>query len=180
MWRHDLDADGDIDDRLGPLVLTHTVPLPLSMRLDKPAGGDLLASTDSFLGLVHTLWMFLGMEITSAERAPVSRQWRRQMQRRALKLSDIRVVLLRRIAHSSGEEAGRRLTDWQHRWPVQGHYRHIRAPEGFAEHHGQAHVSGDEVACTTCAGRLAWVRPYIKGPDGKPLKVSRTLMKLAR
>jgi len=183
LWTHvqdDIDAGRLSPDEewldIGALSLMHTAVVPFGLRFQVP-DAEARKGVDSFLGLVHLLWMFLGMEITATPRAHLPRPFRRRAQR-SLKHGEVHVVLLRRIAHVTEPPEGHTRIDWTCRWVVQGHYRHIEPPEGHRPHRG--FPVGADRHCGVCGGRLTWVGPYLKGPDGKPLKVSRTLMKLAR
>jgi hypothetical protein len=180
LWRWDDDITDDQEHGgsggLGPLVMTHIAVIPLDLELYKPSGRD-LARTDSFLSLLHLLWMFLGMEITANERAQVDRPARRRAQR-LLANPEVRIITLRRVRYATDTEGTHRDVDWQCRWIVQGHYRHVERPE----HPHTAIAAGTDKHCATCGGQLrAWIRPYVKGPDGLPLKVTdQTVYKLAR
>jgi hypothetical protein len=178
LWRWDSDVDDSSDlggAELGPLVLTHTALVPLGLEFRKPDNSDVHA-TDSFLALVHLLWMFLGMEITATERPHIDRGFRRRAQR-VLKHDEVRVILLRRIRHATDPDGTCRRVDWSCRWPVQGHYRHAeRTSDG---HHAVA--AGFDKRCAACGGALHYVRPYIKGPDGLPLHATdKTVKRLVR
>lgn len=124
---------------------------------------------------LHMVWVLMGMEIVSTAPHQVSRQARRRAVRASLKQNEVRVVLLRRVEHH--EEGGYREVAWACRWVVQGHDRHL---DPYTEEKHHAVPDGPDKLCAICGGRTTWVRPYLKGPDGMPLKVSRTLYKLAR
>lgn len=158
---------------LGVMQIVHTAVIPFGLRFDKPDDDGV----ESFLGLVHILWMFMGMEISSVTRQRVARHFQRRALK-TLKHGDVTVVLLRRISHITVPAAGHEHVDWSCRWVVQGHYRHVSPPEDYKPHRGVP--VGVDRTCAACEGRLTWVAPYLKGPDGQPLKVSTTLMKLAR
>jgi hypothetical protein len=178
LWRHDADVGAaELDARLGPVVLTHTMIMPLSLPFTKATVTDEKQATDSFLGLIHLLWIFLGMELTSQAPARIKNHYRKRALR-TLRHAQVRVVLLRRIRGVTEPGPGEhRDVFWSCRWPVQGHYRHREAPE---DRH-RAVVAGLDKHCAVCGGGTAYVRPYLKGPDGLPLRVTdRTLMKLAR
>jgi hypothetical protein len=117
--------------------------------------------------------MFLQMEITATRTPPVQRAFRRRALR-TLKHGDVQVIILRKIRHNDDTEPGRRDIAWSCRWVVQGHWRHRHEP---ADHH-HAIVTGGR--CIKCDEEMTYIRPYLKGPDGLPLKVSRSLSKLAR
>jgi hypothetical protein len=180
-----------IDRSLGRLTLLHTAVIPFNVQWDMP--DEAHGSADSLAGLVHMLWMFLGMEIVAKQRHLPRREFRRRAQR-SIRHGEVHVVLLRRLSNpKTGEDIGHSDVDWSCQWVVQGHWRHWAKPGSF---HRAVVAYGDEdgghtamcpdVAsrphrhCLQCGGTVSWVKPYVKGPDGMPLKVSRTLMKLAR
>jgi len=140
---------------LGSLQLTHCAVIPCGLAFRPPESLVEKRSSDSFLGLVHILWMFLQMEIVATPRAPVKPGWERRA-RRTIHVPEVRVVLLRRVKHITEPTGGHHEVDWSCRWIVQGHRRRL------------------------ADGRVTWVRPYLKGPDGKPLRVTETVMRLAR
>lgn len=167
-----------VRDRLGPLTIVHTALVPFGLRFRLPDEENDKRTAESIVSVVHILWMFLGMELTQTKEAQVSRPSRRRAQR-SLKSSKVNVVVLRRIRHpETGESVTHQHIDWTCRWVVQGHYRHLDSYEG-SRHHAVPAPRGQ--LCEVCGSRLAYVRPYIKGPDGAPLKVAGpTLYKLAR
>jgi hypothetical protein len=204
LWAHTQDdvASGrmepavseDIERKLGCLTLMHTCVVPFNLECGMP--DDWTDTAESMLGLVHMLWMFLGMEIVAQHRTIVPRAFRRRALR-SIRHGEVHVVVLRRLAHpATGEDVTHREVDWACRWVVQGHWRHWEAPD--RPHHaipvrgdlGERYAHSPECSvimkerphrhCLQCNGPLTWVRPYIKGPEGKSLKVSRTLMLLAR
>jgi hypothetical protein len=167
---------------LGVLTLLHTAVVPFNLRFTTPPEID-KAGIESFLGLVHLVWMFLGMEIVTTPKAHIPRPFVRRALK-TLKHGEVQVIMLRRLAHpATGEEVSHRDVDWRCQWVVQGHWRHLATVEGHLIH--RAVVAGPAMSdghqhCLQCDGPVTWVRPYVKGPDGRPLKVSRTLMRLAR
>lgn len=185
LWCHNHDdrelgwADDQLADvmasALGDLTASHLAMAPFGLTFTKPP--DAAPSAESFLGLLHMLWMFLGMEITAAPKAQIERAFRRRALR-TLRHDEVHVVILRRARHATEpEHAEHHEVDWSCRWIVQGHYRHRERPD---HPHRASSIDGGHT-CAFCGGELQkWVRPYIKGPDGLPLKMSRTLMKLAR
>jgi hypothetical protein len=185
-----------VERELGHLTLLHTAVVPFDLRLELPHEQEAAATSDSMTGLVHMLWTFLGMEIVGKHRPPVQRAFRRRALR-SIKHGEVHVVQLRRLA-ATGEDRDREPgeVDWTCTWVVQGHWRHWEKPlkphhavvlygeeESLAGHDPECHKKAAERPhrhCITCGGAVSWVKPYIKGPDGMPLKVSRTLMLLAR
>jgi hypothetical protein len=139
------------------------IPRPLHLM-----GQSLLILTDHVhtplpeLQLVHMLWILMQMEITTSRAVQPNRAGRKRAAKLARPYQEIRVITLRRPAH--GEPVyGHRHVDWSCSWLVRGHWRH-------APHSG-----------TFSDGRTrTWIKPYIKGPDGLPLRSADILWKLAR
>lgn len=179
LWLHDEDIPSAVERggaELGPLTLTHTMVMPLGLPFIDPPRSEDQESTESFLGLVHLLWIYLGMEVTAQERAGLPAAVR-QRARRALRRPEVRVVLLRRVAGVT-EPGESRDRFWSCRWPVQGHHRHRLRP---ADGHRAVIDGPGAKECAACGGLVSWVSPCLKGPAGLPLRVpSPVVMKLAR
>jgi hypothetical protein len=184
MWRYgndETDPREHFSSDLGSLLITHTAIIPLDMLMEKAAYDDEeeggAPSTESFLALVHLLWMFLGMEITSTSRAQVKAGYLKRAGK-VLHHPEVKIVLLRKLRHAGEETGEHRPVDWSCRWIVQGHYRHKERPE----HPHSAVATGSDKHCAVCGGQLSsWVAPYIKGPDGFPLRATeQVVMRLAR
>jgi hypothetical protein len=165
----------EIREHIGELTLMHTVVVPFAATYTKENSLKGLAAA-SPVAFTHLLWMFLGMEITAIERAPIARPVRRQALR-SLKHGEVHVVTLRRVRHHDDPDDAVRVIDWSCQWPVQGHARHLDSYSG-PQH--RAVTTGPGKHCAVCGSRTTWIRPYLKGPDGLPLKVSRQLMRLSR
>lgn len=182
LWTH-VDDDGpgmpDLDlPGMGKLQVLHVGVLPYGMAL-KPVDQE---AGEPFVDMVKLLWMFLGTEIVSTRPRKVKNHYRKHALR-TLRHGSVNVVLLRKIRNVTEPAEGHARIDWSCRWVVNGHYRHLTNPnaaEGGHVHHAVALTSGTDKICATCGGLLTYVRPYLKGPDGLPLKASRTLMRLTR
>ena len=105
------------------------------------------------------LWRLLDMEITSVRSFGSGDRQLDKQARRSIRHDQVNVVSLRRPKHqpSSGEH---RHVDWSCAWIVRGHLRRYAQPIKSGPNAGQT---------------MVWVRPYIKGPDGAPLKSSEVL-----
>lgn len=184
LWVHPNDDPAEFNDlgdrqQFGPLQVIHVGVLPFSIELFSTP--EERGPAESFLNLIHLLWMFLGMEITGTAKPRIKNHYRKHAMR-SLKHGEVHVVILRKVRYITehGDQDVQHI-DWSCRWPVQGHYRHLTNPAGQigAPVHRAVPIDMDR-HCAVCNGQLTWVHPYLKGPDGKPLKVSRTLLKLAR
>lgn len=107
--------------------------------------------------VVAAMWHLLHQEgiAQQTSHAP-ERQAMRRTQRAGIerKLATVQVVTLRKLHRTESaptdEHASR---DWTHRWLVAGHWRWARVGVGRTER------------------RLTYVRPHVKGPEDKPLRV---------
>jgi hypothetical protein len=137
-------------------------PLHLMGQATIPITGQVYTSLKEHWH-VHMLWILMGMAITASRTELPGRQGAKRAANLKHKL--VRVITLRRPERSAADKpsATPRHIDWTCSWLVRGHYR--KAP-----HDG-----------TFSDGRTeTWVRPYIKGPDGLPLRSADILYKLAR
>jgi hypothetical protein len=134
-----------------------------------------------FLMWLHTLWAFMDTDVVTSSSQAVPRSFRRRAER-TLKNPDVHVVLLRRVSvvTDPDAEAQHREVDWSSRWIVQGHYRHLEEYEGL-KHHAAPDYTEKAKKCALCGSRVTWVHAYVKGPEGKPLRVHQdTIYKLSR
>lgn len=172
-WTDSLDS---MYQKIGSLIISHSMVLPFGMRVGGWDGGAV--TMDDFAAWTHTMWMFMDSEVAATTRPDIQRTFRRRAQR-SLKHQDVRVVTLRRTAAGVGPEDGvHRHVDWSCRWLVQGHWRHVGAVLTGAHH---AVPTPDRTHCVTCDQKLTWVRPHLKGPEGKPLHATAdTVYRLSR
>lgn len=187
-WPNAEDRARQISGQIGELTLMHIALLPFGERFGMPAPKTKDDASKSILGFVHTLWMFLGMEIVGTPKAEGIPRTIQRRASRSLRHAEVRVVVLRRIKHpKTGESVGHREIDWSCRWVVQGHLRHIDRYEG-ERHHAIREVRPHEErdVCAICLARsqevrVTWVHPYVKGPEGAPLRAAdKVVYKLAR
>lgn len=111
---------------------------------------------------VHMLWIMMGMEIVSTDREPVDRHTRRRAEN--LRHQEVRVIRLRRPQHHA-EPSG------EHRTSTGALAGWSGATTGGTTSHGGTFKDGRT---------RTYVKPYIKGDDDKPLKVSDILYRLSR
>ena len=165
------------------LLYSHSTVLPFGERVRSAALRDEKtgATRYDFIMWLHTLWAFMDTDIVSAPRQDVPRAFRRRAER-MLKDPSVRVVMLRRVTSvtSPDDEVQHRDVDWSVRWVVQGHYRHLEKYDGL-EHHAAPDYAEKAKKCALCGGKVTWVHAYVKGPEGKPLRVYQdTMYKLSR
>jgi hypothetical protein len=109
--------------------------------------------------LVHALWLLLGQTITTLHDEPIDRHARKRAVRKGLP-PRVTTVALRRAESRPAE--GESHVQWQHRWITRGHWRWQPCGEGRRER------------------RRIWIAPFVKGPEGAPLKQSEKLYDLRR
>jgi len=115
--------------------------------------------------LIMAMCMLMDQTIVekSAERPNVHA--RRRAKERKMSQSDITVVTLRRAYRKdNGPQSVARETnrEWHHRWVVRGHWRWARVGQGRREI------------------RRVWVAGHVKGPEDKPLKITKKVYDLKR
>lgn len=111
--------------------------------------------------VVAAMWHLLHQEGIAQQtvHAP-ERQAARRTQRAgvAKELASVRVVTLRRLHRTeSAPTDDHAHREWSHRWLVAGHWRWARVGVGRTER------------------RLTFVRPHVKGPEDRPLRVPTTV-----
>jgi hypothetical protein len=148
----------DEECSLGGTMLWPKVPVVL------PFGPRAIGAADHGPWLAVVLWALFGMEITATERGQLDRHAVRRAAR-SLDRQEVTVVRLRRARHEDHPGHEPRHVDWSCTWLVRGHTRH----------YNRVLKTGPNAGRTS-----AWVRPYIKGPDGAPLCIADVLYRLQR
>lgn len=98
---------------------------------------------------------WLGQKVLVEERGHVERHRRKAFAREAKPLAGVRIVHLRRASyHPTPTDSTGEPVNWSCRWVVGGHWRNQPC--------GPKH--GDR--------KLTWIPPFVKGPEGMPLKVA--------
>lgn len=109
-----------------------------------------------------SLWALMtseGIATTTTERA--ARATRRRLEKEQSPMTgDVVVVHLRRM-HVEAAPSGDHAVEWQRRWIVSGHWRRAWRP-------------------SVKAHRMVWIAPFVKGPEDKPLVVTRKVHVLDR
>jgi len=165
-------------ESLGRLQMTHVMFLADDARVGPATVSDVdirdeygqPVQADNSARILMAFLLMLRQTITSTSREQVSPK---QAQRYAKKRlpSYVTVVQMRRIEGIHRAE-GESKIEWANRWLVTGHWRHQPVgpayPGAIEEQPGEFYV------------RL-WIAPYLKGPDGAPLKPStRKVIALTR
>lgn len=107
--------------------------------------------TDSWREL-QSFWRMAASFVKSRERP--DRATRRAAKRARLDIDAVTVIRLRRLVHRDPD--AHRDVDWQCRWIVRGHWRRL------------------------ADGRQTYVHPYVKGPEGLPLRVTERVWEFVR
>lgn len=179
--------------KLGDLSLSHSLMVLFGERHSwnfgkaphpEDAPGEF--RPDNMIAWIYALWTFMGTEIVTMPRPRIDRQTVR-FAGRSIKQHEVSVVLLRRSAIKPVESDGpHRDIDWSCRWLVSGHHRHI---DSYVSGHHHAvpfkQPGSDHGICAVCwangeRARITWVKPFLKGPEDRPLKATEKLYKLVR
>lgn len=142
---------------VGPLEMMAS---PKQMAEVLMEGFDPLPGTND-VRYIHALWLLLNQTVTRVEDEDVDRAARRRAGKMKLP-SRVTVIRLRREVSSLGREPGESHVEWQHRWIVRGHWRWQAYGPGRTER------------------RRIWINPFVKGPEGAPLKQSEKVYQLER
>lgn len=191
-WRHTRDLMRDwtasmrdrwlaAHDNTHHLVYDHSavVPFGAEIRALEPDG-------DNVLPWVKILWALMDAEIsTEREARPSPYNMKRHREMFEGKEPTVTVILLRRTSPRLPDDdapARTRMIDWsQGRIVVQGHHRHIRANYAPIPHHHAVPDKDDaNKSCVTCGNEITWVKGYLKGPDGLPIRNAEQLWRLSR
>lgn len=113
------------------------------------------------LALVCALWQICHDRITGAEYVPHTSREHKKAEKRFEREPGVLWLTLRHAkgakdvagGHQNGGGDGR---EYSCRWLVRGHWRKL------------------------ASGKLTWVKPYVKGPEDKPLRIRETGVKLVR
>jgi len=165
--------NSEIHGELGPLLMMMSVVIPFGTDF----GGLSDEGVPAPLHYVHAVWMLAGTEVAATDRGEVNRATRKRVLK-SIRHHEVTVITLRRGHHDSDREPGHADIDWSCRWIVRGFWRHQWGHGTIGHPHlGQPGPGG---LCLACGARITWVRPYVKGPDDRPLKATRTLYRLSR
>lgn len=120
-------------------------PSPLAIEDDRdPALGRTLVGR---LLILKAAWLLMQQPISDVRDAVYDRAARRRFEREQVEPPRVRVVTLRRAAHSGSGLSDR---EFHHQWIVRGHWRQQWYPAR------QVH-------------RPVWIAPHVKGPEGAPM-----------
>jgi hypothetical protein len=158
-----LNWDPDVKRRserqVGRLQMQHCYMMPLDT--DMTFEGSSTGRADNVIMWMHALFMLLGTEIHTTRRASIPSSVKGNLKKR-VKHPDVTVVALRRIAPRPAEAGTKHHVDveWQYRWIVQGHHRHLEQYNGHA--HTATPLLSERGTCAICRKRITWIHPHIK------------------
>jgi hypothetical protein len=127
--------------RLSPMALEAVAPYGTSETYQDVHG------LESILRIVRAAWLLMQQPLARASDAHPDRTAQKRLRRAGYEPQRIRVIELRRPAHSGSGDGSR---EFHHQWIVRGHWRQQWYP--LREVH-----------------RPVWIAPHIKGPEGAPL-----------
>ena len=186
-----------VRSQLGQLILHRALVLPFDVN----AARTNRSSLSGMLGLLHTLWAYLGMELPRS--SPVTSQApavKRRVQK-SLKHDRVHIITLRKYDYIGDRPAAfPKRVNWTCRWWVEKFWRHIDRYDdedetGARRRHKPVPAlrtgvvyDDDHDVCSVCLARdqvvrITEVHGFMKGPPGKPIRIpakDRTLSRLSR
>jgi hypothetical protein len=202
-WRGGEKRAQKVANRVGWLVPQQIALLPFGISVDTRVPWR--TNGKELMGLIHTLWEKLGEKLPKSRSVAPAAPAVRQRVQRSVKYNEVRIISLREYDYI-GDLAVHlpQARDWQCRWPVAQHYRHLDYYDDGTDEKGRrrrhqaipatrtgpaAGDDDDHDICAVCQANGQTVRitlvhgPFIKGPTNKPLLTPaerRTLYKLKR
>lgn len=155
VWHRDATGVAMVLINLGPKMWDEGVSDPEMFRLDS----DMTADTPPWLLVALAFLLLAPQKIALKIASSGTRQLKRQGRRRGHD-GQVTVVSLR-VPENRLSSSDKNPIDWDHRWPVLGHWRN------------QWYASIQD-------HKLIWIVPYIKGPPDKPLVIKHRVFKLIR
>lgn len=140
-------------DYLQPGTITANVFGRDILTIDHQADGYIANQARRDLSFVGASFLFLQQKLLVSRREALPRAVARRLAREGRDEDGVAVVYLRKPTYVGEQISEHAWVDWQYQWFVRGHWR------------DQPYGPGRELT------RKVWIAPYIKGPDGKPLKM---------
>jgi hypothetical protein len=120
--------------------------------------------------LILSLLMLMQQTIAAKEKTDL-RPKNPKRARRMKVPGQVTIIRLRHESNASGRQPGESLVEWQHRWYVRGFWRW----QACGPHYPMA----IEVGPGKFRSRI-YIAPYVKGPEGAPIKQSKKVNALVR
>lgn len=149
------------------------------------AEGDTPSPFTNAARYVHALWMLLGQSVTATE----TEHLRKTALKRNPKILNKRVTVIRMRRSEGSRREGESMVEWSHRWLVRGHPRwqpygsrtvdheHVLGPVEVENAHSVRRCQHS--GCDHEVKRI-WIPGHVKGPDGKPLRITDHVYDLVR
>jgi hypothetical protein len=144
-----------------PDAAHHQVTLPVGPEARELLDAPESPTSDATIRWLLACWRLTGQTVTEVVDDRLTRQQRRQLERKNVPARQVTVVRLRRRGAAGSDE---KSVLWSHRWVVRGHWR-------------QQPCKDENGEWTT---RPVFIHPYIKGPDTAPLLVRRRVNHLVQ
>jgi hypothetical protein len=120
------------------------------------------SSFNLMLRALLTFFRFSAQHILTTTARQVGRAAQRRLARENPVVPPVHLVILRRKAYRAINEETGRTVEWSCQWLVRGHWRQQFFPSDGSN-------------------RPIWIAPYLKGPEGKPIRIaSETVYDVAR
>jgi hypothetical protein len=162
---------------IGRLQLQHVCVFPLDYAVDVSSSDNESPLTDDHVAWFHAMLMLMATDISSTHNAGLPRSVLGDV-KKLVKHPRVSVVDIHRTSQPHGNRNTSRVIEWTHRWLVQGHHRHLESYE--VTPHRAIPERLDRGHCAICESRITWVRPFVKGPDGAPVKSADVVYRLSR
>lgn len=130
-----------ITGRLSPMALEAVIPFGAS------DGYEDRHRLEPMLRIIRAAWLLMQQPLALSSEVHADRAAQKRLRRAGYEPKPVRVIELRRPAHSGSGDGSR---EFHHQWIVRGHWR-------------QQWYPAREVH------RPVWIAPHIKGPEGAPL-----------
>lgn len=184
-WTYYSDVEDDRDDYRrahGPTTRDYVFPVTCALLAeDLEVFGEPAATAEDIVGhyvhaagvesvkrtlvvmhdLPRALFSLLNSSITEAASERASRPVRRRLEKAKSPVTGDVVVIRLRRAHHEADAPATGSVEWSHRWIVSGHWRNAWRP-------------------SVGAHRRVWIAPFVKGPEDRPLVVTRKVHVLER
>lgn len=130
-----------VTGRLSPMALEAVIPFGTSEVYDDRH------ALEPMLRIIRAAWLLMQQPLVLSSEAHADRAAQKRLRRAGYEPRPVRVIELRRPAHSGSGDGSR---EFHHQWIVRGHWRQ------------QWHPARE-------VHRPVWIAPHIKGPEGAPL-----------
>lgn len=152
--------------RLGPSVIPPSPEMAAAILAQE--GTEARKGTNA-IRTAHALWLLMDQTLARKDDADLPRPTRRRAEKRRMP-GKVTVVRLRR-EEQAGRQPGESDIEWAYRWIVRGYWRWQPV--------GEYHPRAQEFEPGVFKARV-YVSGHVKGPEGKPFKVTEKVYSLDR